>query len=436
MTGQRRKKSTQRPRGRANGEGSIYPYRNGYAAYVWVTTPNGEETRKYVYGQTREIVHDKWLKLQAEAAKKPVPTTIPTLTQYLGRWLTEVVQPNLEPATYAYYELMVRAYIIPALGGKRLDRLQPRDVQKWLNRLPSQCQCCVQGKDDARPEKQQRCCAIGECCHDYPGRRTVQAARNTLRAALNHAKDSEELVSRNAAALAKVPSPPKRRRRGSVWSVEEASRFLASAREDHDPMYAAYVLILINGLRRGEVLGLTWPSIDLDGGEIEIGWQLQRIRGELIHKKRVKTEDSDADDTVPMPDICAAALKLRHDEQDAARQRAGNHWQPSDLVFTTKRGTPIEPRNFYRSFQTRCTKAGVPSIRVHDTRHTCASILAALGVHPRVAMRILRHAQIAMTMEVYTEVPDDITRAALKQLGDSLGGPLPDQAEDSPEDRS
>lgn len=264
----------------------------------------------------------------------------------------------------------------------------------------------------------------------------MQAARNTLRAALNHAKDSEELVSRNAAALAKVPSPPKRRRRGSVWSVEEASRFLASAREDHDPMYAAYVLILINGLRRGEVLGLTWPSIDLDGSEIEISWQLQRIRGELIHKKRVKTEDSDADDTVPMPDICAAALKLRHDEQDAARQRARNHWQPSDLVFTTKRGTPIEPRNFYRSFQTRCTKAGVPSIRVHDTRHTCASILAALGVHPRVAMRILRHAQIAMTMEVYTEVPDDITRAALKQLGDSLGGPSPDQAEDSPEDRS
>lgn len=129
MTGQRRKKSTQRPRGRANGEGSIYPYRNGYAAYVWVTTPNGEETRKYVYGQTREIVHDKWLKLQAEAAKKPVPTTIPTLTQYLGRWLTEVVQPNLEPATYAYYELMVRAYIIPALGGKARPASAPRRTE-------------------------------------------------------------------------------------------------------------------------------------------------------------------------------------------------------------------------------------------------------------------------------------------------------------------
>jgi integrase len=372
MTTDKRKpmrKNTARPRGRANGEGSIYPYRNGYAAYVWVTRPDGEETRKYVYGKTREIVHEKWLKLQAEAARKPVATTIPTLTQYLGRWLTEVVQPNLEPATYAYYELMVRVYIIPALGGRRLERLQPREVQRWLNRLATQCQCCVQGKDAGRSENRQRCCAIGECCHDYPGRRTVQAARNTLRAALNHAKDSEELLSRNPAALAKVPSPPKRRRRGSVWSVEEASRFLASARDGHDPMYAAYVLILVNGLRRGEVLGLTWPSIDLDSGEIEIGWQLQRVRGELIHKKRVKTEDSDADDTVPMPDICTSVLKLRYDEQDAARQKAADRWQPSDLVFTTKRGTPIEPRNFYRSFQVRCTKAGVPSIRVHDTRH-------------------------------------------------------------------
>ena len=128
---------------------------------------------------------------------------------------------------------------------------------------------------------------------------------------------------------------------------------------------------------------------------------------------------------MPLPDICSAALKLRHDEQEAARQRAGDRWQPSDLVFTTKWGTPIEPRNFNRSFDARCTKAGVPRIRVHDTRHTCASILAALDVHPRVAMRILRHAQISMTMEVYTEVPDKITRAALKKLGDSLGGQPP-----------
>ena len=400
-------------------------YRDGYAAYVWVTTPSGERARKYVYGPTREIVHDKWVKLQAQADQAPVPTSTPTLAQYIARWLAEVVEPNLEPATYAYYEAISRLYIIPALGRKRIDRLQVREVQTWLNKLARTCQCCVQGKDAARPENRRRCCAIGECCQDYPGRRTVQAARNILRTVLNQAKDSDELVSRNVAAMVKVPSPPRRRRKGSAWSVEEASRFLASAREDGDPLYAAYVLVLVNGLRKGEVLGLVWPSIDQDEAELDISWQLQRIGRQLIHKKRVKTEDSDADDTVPLPDICSAALKLRHDEQEAARQRAGDRWQPSDLVFTTKWGTPIEPRNFNRSFDSRCAKAGVPRIRVHDTRHTCASILAALDVHPRVAMRILRHAQISMTMEVYTEVPDKITRAALKKLGDSLGGEPP-----------
>ena len=94
-----------------------------------------------------------------------------------------------------------------------------------------------------------------------------------------------------------------------------------------------------------------------------------------------------------------------------------------DLVFTTATGTNRDPRNFNRSFDGRCDKAGVRRIRVHDTRHTCASLLAALDVHPRVAMAILRHAQIAITMEVYTEVPDEMTRAALKQLGDRLSRP-------------
>jgi integrase len=427
----RRNPDGPRPRGRANKEGSIYPYRNGYAAYVWVTTPTGKPARKYVYGKTREIVHEKWVKLMAQAAEAPIPTATPTVAQYLARWLTDVVEPNLEPATYAYYETMARLYIIPALGNKRLDRLQTRDVQTWINRLATICQCCVQGKDAARPEGRRRCCAIGACCGEHAGRRTVQAARNTLRAALNHARTSEELVSRNVAAFAKVPSPPKRRRKGSVWSAAEASRFLASAREDDDPFYAAYVLILVSGLRKGEVIGLTWSSVDEDNAELDITWQLQRVGKELIHKERVKTEDSDADDTVPLPDICLAALRLRRDEQEVAREQAGGRWRESDLVFTTRWGTPIEPRNFNRSFDARCAKAGVPRIRVHDTRHTCASLLAALDVHPRVAMRILRHAQIAMTMEVYTEVPDEVTRAALKKLGDSLGG-LPPVQQDLP----
>ena len=258
----------------------------------------------------------------------------------------------------------------------------------------------------------------------------MQAARNTLRAALNQAAVDEQ-ITRNVTSLAKVPTPPKRRRKGSSWSVEEASQFLESALADHDALYAAYVLTLVLGLRKGEIIGLPWVAVDSAANEIDVSWQLQRIRGRLIHKKRTKADDDQSGDVLPLPDICLAALELTRSWQHTMKETAGERWKPvrlspsgissEGLVFTTAAGTNRDPRNFNRSFDSRCAKAGVRRIRVHDTRHTCASLLAALDVHPRVAMAILRHAQISITMEVYTEVPDEVTRAALKRLGDQLG---------------
>ena len=90
---------------RRNGEASIFPYRNGYAAYAWVTTPDGERKRKWVYGKTHEEVHGKWIKLQTRAREGPMPTTTPTVARYLAYWLREVVEPNLAPKTYDFYEM-------------------------------------------------------------------------------------------------------------------------------------------------------------------------------------------------------------------------------------------------------------------------------------------------------------------------------------------
>ena len=359
---------------------------------------------------------------QAIPGEAPVPARTPTVARYLTRWLTAVVEPDQEPATYAYYETMTRLYVSPALGSIRLDRLQLRDVQAWLDQLPRMCQCCAQGKDAARPPGRQRCCAIGACCHCYPGRRTVQAARDTLRAALNHAQTSDQLVPRNVAAFATVPSPRRRRHEGSAWTPAQACRFLASAHAGGDPFCAAYVMVLVNALSKAEVLGLTWPSADLDSSELDSSWQLRRVGQQLIHRQQAAAEDPEADCTLPMPDICSAALRRRASEQTAARERAGARWQDSDLVFTTRWGTPIEPRNFNRSFDARCARADVPRIPVHDTRRTCAPLLAALDVHPEMAARILRHAKIAMTADACAQEPDEITRAALRELGDSLGG--------------
>jgi integrase len=90
-------------------------------------------------------------------------------------------------------------------------------------------------------------------------------------------------------------------------------------------------------------------------------------------------------------------------------------------VLTTQFGTPIEPHNLTRSFDRRITKARVHRITVHGTRKSCGSLLAALDVHPRVSMQILRHSKIAITMEIYTEVVSSVTREALRNLGEQLG---------------
>ncbi|MFI0780403.1 tyrosine recombinase XerC [Streptomyces sp. NPDC021212] len=398
---------------RGNGEGSIYPYRNGFAAYAWVTTPDGRKKRKYVYGKTRTEVHDKWIKLHTEAKKGPVATSVPTLEQYLTYWLREVVEPDLKPKTGETYAMHVRLYIAPGLGQKRIDKLTVRDVRTWVNDLLEQCQCCAQGKDARREEP--RCCAVGRCCDRVPSRRTVQDARAVLRSALTNAM-TEELISKNVAGLVKVRSARKVKR--DPWSVEEARKFLEAASAARDPLYAAWVLILVLGFRRGEVLGLTWQGVNLDAGEVTVQLQLQHIRRRLVHDE-TKTEASTA--TLPLPDICVAALQVRRKEQEAAKQTAGELWTDSDFVFTTRYGTPIEPRNFNRSFADRSSKAGIRRIRLHDTRHTCGSLLAALDVHPRIAMQILRHSKIAVTMEIYTHVPSEATRKALRRLGKHLG---------------
>jgi len=99
-------------------------------------------------------------------------------------------------------------------------------------------------------------------------------------------------------------------------------------------------------------------------------------------------------------DIFLAALKLRAERQATDRARAAGAWQDPELIFTSICGTPYEPRNFNRQFTNRYRKAGVRYIRVHDTRRTCASFLAASNVHPRVAIQTPRHRQIAMTMAI------------------------------------
>ncbi|WP_144128267.1 tyrosine-type recombinase/integrase [Catellatospora sichuanensis] len=395
---------------RHNGEGSIFPYRNGFAAYVWVTKPDGTRTRKYVYGQEREEVHAKWIKLHEEAKKGPVATKAMTVGKFAAYWLAEIVEPNLSPGSYSIYESASRLYIVPGLGNVRLDRLRPTDVQTWLNNAARACQCCTQGKDARRQLDKRRCCSLGRCCNNVLKQSSVAGLRRAIRAMLTSAIDSD-MITKNVAKQTKLPTARKVRR--TAWSSEEARRFLEQARSDDQRFYAAYVLILLLGLRKGEVLGLTWEQIDLGTAEVNIVLQLQRVGRRLLHRE-VKSESSEA--TLPLPQLALAAL-ARHRELVADDLGEA----PSGLLFTTRTGLPVEPRNFNRFWDRQIKRAGVKRITVHDARRTCATLLRDLNVHPRVAQQILRHAQVAITMEIYTEVTDEATRDALRKLGESLG---------------
>ena len=194
-------------------------------------------------------------------------------------------------------------------------------------------------------------------------------------------------------------------------------------------LYPLWVLIIVMAMRKGEALGLIWPEgenwppVDDDTALIDLEWQLQRVGGHpLTHKQVLKADGST--DTLPLPPIGITALRIAKRNQDQART---DEWprtcicgEKHTFVFTTRNGQPIEPRNINRAFDIRCARYGVRRITIHDTRRTCGSLLAALDVHPRVAMAILRHSRIALTMEIYTQVPDKVTRAALRRLSDWL----------------
>jgi integrase len=401
-------------RTRQNGEGSIFPYRSGFAAYVWVDKPDGKRGRKWVYGPTREAVHDKWIKLHGRAKVGPVPTKVPTLAEYIAYWLREVVRPNLAPGSCVTYEGLCRRHIVPGPGRKRIDKLQVQDVQTWLNEARRICQCCAQGKDARRAVAKRRCCAIGQCCDEIASPATIVHLRRVLRIILSQAV-TDGLLTRNVAAHVKLPATRKRKR--AAWSSEEARRFLESARNDDDPFYAAYVLVLVLGLREGEMLGLAWEDVNLEAGELVLAWQLQRI-GRRLLRRETKTDTSDS--TLPLPDICVAALRELKTRTDGREAIVGADWMGTHPIFTTGLGTPVEPRNFNRWWDPRIRAASVPRITVHGARKTCGSLLVDLDVHPRVAMKILRHAQFALTMEIYSEASSEATREALKRLGEVL----------------
>ncbi|MFD5108793.1 tyrosine-type recombinase/integrase [Streptomyces cinereoruber] len=372
--------ATQRKRN-PNGAGTITQRKDGrFQAAVYVLQPDGTRARKFAYGKTWAECDTKRRALLDKVDNGvPVPTRSMKLSEWLPYWLDNIVKPRRKKTTAAKYEVHIRLYLVPMIGSKRLESLSVADVRRFLVQLEKKTSAA-----------------------------TAKESHRVLRTALT-AACREELVSRNVATLVEPPSVAAREL--SPWSLDETLAFLAAARKD--PLYAAFVLAIALGFRRGEVVGLRWENVDLDKREIRVRTQRQRVAGEVYEddpKGRRRKQ------TLPLPAICVAPLRWQRLKQAAARERAGEKWTETGYVFSTRTGQPIEPRNLYRSFTRVAKNADLRVVRLHDARHGTATLLTAAGVPPRVVMEILGHSQIAVTMNVYTHVVQDTQREAVSHI--------------------
>jgi integrase len=241
----------------------------------------------------------------------------------------------------------------------------------------------------------------------------VQSIHAVLRNALQTAV-REEILPRNVVKLVSISTPNYKVNRG--LTVNQARAVLKVAKKER--LYALYVLALCLGLRRGELLGLRWQDLDLEAGTLEVVQALQRIGGAL---RFVRPKTDDSKQTLPLPDLCIEALREHRDRQAVERSGAWPNWKEHGLVFPSRIGTPMEPDNLRRSWGRIRAASGLDEVRFHDTRHTCVSLLLALGVPPNIVREIVGHSDIEVTMTIYAHAFLDDKRSALRKLGDALG---------------
>ncbi len=370
------------PQTRSNGEGTIYRRQDGrYEGAIMLPTTGGMRKRIRKYGKTRKEAYDKLMKA-AEQARQGILSSEQTwkVSAYLDYWLEHEKRRS---TTRQRHESVVRLHLKPGLGHHRLDGLSVRVVEGFLDDL------LAQGKSIA----------------------TIHQVRKVLSAALTYAM-RQELLARNVARLVELPRY--RSREAGHWTADEMIRFLEVARPD--PLYPAFALLTLYGLRRSEVIGIRWCDVDFDRGVLRIRQQVQRIDGEL-QQVELKTESSERDE--PLLATARDVLLQQRGVQAAMRAEAGTDWQGTDgdneLVFTTKTGRPMESHNLARSFMRICEQHGLRRITVHGLRHSNATAQKDLDVHARDIQAILGHGDVRTT-GIYEHVDLKSKRNALQKV--------------------
>ena len=373
---------------RGPGEGSVVKRKDGrWSAIVSLGYEGGKRRRRTIYGRSAKEVREELTKtLRDNQMGLPVRTGGQTLATYLASWL-ENRKPSIRPRTYEFYDSMVRLHIIPELGKVRLERLAPEHIQPFLNRKLKSGLSAM----------------------------TVKHIRAVLGIALKQAT-KWNLAARNAAALTDGPKIEKEPVK--PLSADEARKLLDTLAGN--PLEAFFSVSLAVGLRRGEALGLRWTDVDLDTGILHVNQSLQRVERKL-QLLPLKTKSSRR--PIPLPALVVAALRRQRARQAEYRLAAGPEWKGAvdNLVFTTKRGTAIEPRNADRTFRAALKAAGLARTKLHNLRHTAASLLLP-HVHPKVVQEMLGHSRIGTTLDIYSHVTTSLMNEAADKMDAILAG--------------
>ncbi|HYP28661.1 MAG TPA: tyrosine-type recombinase/integrase [Blastocatellia bacterium] len=307
-----------------------------------------------------------------------------TVNKYFDRWLTAAAKPRLSERTFLDYEDLLRRYIRPAMGNKRLADLRPLDVQALYSDL------------------QERGLSS----------RTVRYTHAVLSSGLKQAV-KWGLIIRNPASMTELPKQT--RKEMQSLSPESAASFLAAAAKDKWGIIFSFALV--TGMRPEEYLGLQWKDIDFQSGLVTVQRTLcWRRRGGGWYFGEPKTSSSRR--SIPLPYSIIGMLAEHKRQQAEKRLKMGPVYQNFDLVFNSDNGGPLLPQNlFRRHFKPILKEAGLDqSIRMYDLRHSCATLLLASNENPKVVSERLGHASITLTLDTYSHVLPSMQRAATDKL--------------------
>jgi integrase len=308
-----------------------------------------------------------------------------TVGEYLTEWL-EASRGRVKPTTISGYRQFVHHDIIPALGGIRLQGLTPAKLNAFYAALSER---------GLKPKSVRNCHVV-------------------IHKALADGVRWGRIV-RNPADLADPPRVPRSEMR--VWDLAQLRRFLAHVAEDR--LYAAWIVAATTGVRRGELLGLRWSDVDLDGGRVRITQALVVVDGKpaISDPKTAKGRRQLALD----PDTVAALMAHRV-RQMQERLKWGETYVDSGLCFTREDGSPVSPEWFSDAFARHAAKARLPRVRLHDVRHSYATAALAAGVHPKIVSERLGHSSVGITLDRYSHVVTGMDELAAARVAGLILG--------------